>query len=297
MSTDTLDYDTLTRESADLVEARHNEHLPARRHEGGTVQIKAGFAADLAAMVGQFVPLGLARPSMGDLLAEARQIGIRMGAEAYYSFPAGGARVEGGTIRLAEELAQTWGHLLTGVRIDDVRDGRVWLTGLAGDALTGRMHAEQRVYSLPPAPAKFAEKADQVARWESMQIGSAGSKALRTAIFRLVPRRLVTEAVQAAQNAKQPPKNIDFQELLTALVQQFERSKAKITLAELEQTVGVKRPQWKVAEWRTLDDLLRALRSGETTVDEVWPDRRAAPVAGIPTPPPIEQAPAELPAK
>lgn len=283
MSTQTLDYDTLTSAAgADLVAAQ-STHLPAvRRQELGTVKVQAGFASDLAAMVGQFVPLGLGRPDISELLAEAKQIGTRMGTDAYYSFPAGGSRIEGGTIRLAEELSQLWGHLLTGVRIDNIEGSRVWLTGLAGDALTGRMHAEQRVYALPPAPAKFADKADQVQRWESMQIGSAGSKALRTAIFRLVPRRLVAEAVEAAKAAKMPP-NVDFQKLLDALVEMYAKSKSAITLAELEQVVGVQRPQWKVGEWRVLDDLLRALRSGETNVDEVWPNRRPMPSAA-PTP-------------
>lgn len=300
MKTETIDYDTLTGSAAaELVETQSSQLPAVRRGGDGVVNIKAGFASDLASMVGTFAPLGLGRPDIAELLAEAKAIGTRMGTDAYYSFPAGGSKIEGGTIRLAEELSQLWGHLLTGVRIDQIEGGKVWLTGLAGDALTGRMHAEQRVYALPPAPAKFADKADQVQRWESMQIGSAGSKALRTAIFRLVPRRLVAEAVEAAKGAKKPPPNVDFQKLLDALIEMFAKSKAQITLAELEQVVGVKRPQWKVGEWRTLDDLLRALRSGETTVEETWPNRVAKAATSGPRPPVLdgptpqqEQAPA-----
>lgn len=295
---DTLDYDTMMRSAGTELVEPYADQLPARRGGTGNTIVQAGgFGAELAAMAGPLLSNGVARPPMPELMAEARRIGMQMGARAYYSFPAGGARVEGGTIRLAEELAQMWGFLATAVQITDIRDNRVYLRGVAGDALTMRTHAEDRVYTLSPPSGGFAKNAEQADRWQTMQIASGGSKALRSAIFRLIPARLCAEAVQAARDAKQPPPGIEFQALLDALVAQFGKSKSKITLAELEEVAGCKRLQWKLAEWRALDDLMLALRNGETTVEEVWPNRRAAPVAGIPTPPPIEQAPAELPAK
>ena len=237
--------------------------------------------------------MGLGRPPMNELLAEARKIGMQMGSRGYYRFPAGKGTIEGGSIRLAEELRQLWGFTMTAVQIVSVQGNRVHLRGVAGDALTMCMHAEDRVYTLSAPSGGFAKNDEQRDRWESMQIGSGGSKALRTAIFRMIPDRLRHEAVQAAMEAKQPPPNVDFQALCDALVAQFGKSKALITLAELEQAAGVKRLQWQISEWRTLDDLMEALKAGETTVEEVWPERARA-RAGSAAPPPL---PAAAPAK
>lgn len=274
-----LDYDTLVQTSSDLLDTRADQ-LPARRTPGGgnTIVQAGGFGAELAAMAGPLISNGIARAPMSELMAEARRIGMQMGSRAYYSFPAGGARVEGGTIRLAEELSQLWGYLATAVQITDIRDSRVYLRGVAGDALTMRTHAEDRVYALSAPSGGFAKNAEQADRWQTMQIASGGSKALRSAIFRLIPERLRAEAIQAAREAKQPPANVDFQVLCDAMVAQYGKSKSKITLAELEEVAGVKRLQWKVAEWRALDDLMAALKNGETTVEEVWPNRKPVPV-------------------
>lgn len=293
MDTQTLDYEALMQTTrGDVVSSPSADQLPARR-PAGTVAAPAGFGADLAAMAGPLLSMGLTRPPMTELLAEARRIGMQMGARAYYSFPAGGAKVEGGSIRLAEELAQAWGFLTTAVQIQDIRDGRVYLRGIAGDALTMRAHAEDRVYALSAPSGGFAKNAEQADRWQTMQIASGGSKALRSAIFRLIPARMVHEAVQAAKEAKQPPEKVDFNQLCDALVMMFAKSKAAITLAELEEAVGTKRLQWRIPEWRTLDDLMEALRHGETTPEEVWPARAKG---GVRAPAPLPSAGSAAPA-
>lgn len=290
--TQTVDYETMMRSAQVEIMPAHADALPARRTSAPVVA-PSGFGSDLAAMAGPILQMGLGRPPMDELLAEARKIGMQMGSRAYYSFPAGGSKIEGGSIRLAEELSQVWGFMLTAVQIVSEQDGRVHLRGVAGDALTMRLHGEDRVYTLSAAPGNFAKKPEQADRWKTMQIGAGGSKALRSAIFRLIPERMRHEAIIAAQEAKQPPPNIDFQVLCDALVAQYGKSKAAITLAELEQAAGVKRLQWRVSEWRTLDDLMEALKAGETTVEEVWPERARA-KAGSAAPPPL---PAAAPAK
>lgn len=241
----------------------------------------AAGASDMAGMMLAVQQIGACRAPMSRVVEEARRVGKSLASDAYYRFPMGGGTIEGPSIRLMEQLKSAWGYVWTETVVTDIRDGHAYIRAMAVDLITCNPHTEGVVYALSEAKKGFAKNEEQRARWESMQTRSAASKALRGALLRIIPTVVVREAMRAATEAKEPPRGHSLSEVLDVLVATFAKSKAGVTLAELEHVVSVPRARWTVAEWRVLDDLLRALMEGHTTVDEVWPSRKGptAPVA------------------
>ena len=56
--------------------------------------------------------------------------------KAYYSYPRGGGRVFGPSVRLARELARVWGNMRSGVKIIEITDEFVHIAGWALDLQT-----------------------------------------------------------------------------------------------------------------------------------------------------------------
>src|SRR5690625_902222 len=66
---------------------------------------------------------------------------------AIYSYPRGGARVEGPSIRLAEVLAQNWGNMSFGIKELEQRNGESTAMAYAWDLETNVR--EEKVFTVP----------------------------------------------------------------------------------------------------------------------------------------------------
>lgn len=247
---------------------------------------------------------GRQRPSDAILLKIARRVGEALAAagKALYSFPAGGGRVEGGTIQLAEELARGYTGLAWSVLYDGIDDdGRVVLRAIVVDAIAGVVVARPHVMYLPPASGKFASKADQAARWESMQVQSAISKAIRTAILHALPGWYVAAAENAARNLQ--TKNALNGETLSEALAKCIAAYAAIGIeqARIEAALGSEMVHWTVTDLEMLRSQYRDIKNGRLSAVLAFPYAKDAPKPsggglGDPTAKPVESKPAE-PAK
>lgn len=220
----------------------------------------------------------------------AIRVGGLTGSDGFYRFPAGGSTIEGPTVRLAKALAIEWGNVAFGVVIDRVEGNRVYLTGVCVDLNNVVVVRRSSTFVLSPAPGKFANKPDQVARWEAMQVQSAGAKALRGAILDALPSWFVQPAFQAALDADRKQVLKAGQTIENARDEAVRAYGAlKITREQLEALVGSPIVQWAPADIATLRDTIRSINKGETTVEEVF---------GAAPPPATTEAPASrLPGK
>lgn len=198
------------------------------------------------------------------LASTAKRIGQRLGARAIYSFPAGGSRIEGPTVHLIEALAQAYGCLLYGTRIDQVEGDRVTVMGMCIDAITGVVAIRPALFTLAPAPAKFANKADQVSRWETMQVQNAISKATRGVLQHALPRWYIDIAFEAADQVRQQGLGLKqgqtLQDVVTEAVNHF--AKQGISQAQLEGYLGAKRAVWTISDVLTLREAAGQLKAG-----------------------------------
>ncbi len=204
------------------------------------------------------------------LLQAAHRIGELLGKRAFYSFPTGDSTVSGPTIDLMDALAVAWGRVVSRVSILDSSGGRVHLRGHVIDLLTLTAVERDYVSALAPAPGKFAAKPDQAARWETMQLQSASSKAIRGALEHALPAWLVDEALRAARwsAAQAVTEGKALPEVRAKAVELF-AGEWKITREELEAWTQAPVELWTTAELGELRDLAAGLKAGEVAVEHV----------------------------
>jgi hypothetical protein len=270
---ETIDINERDRSVEDLLRGTDLPQLPALRADA------------FAPFIPVAAQLRRRRDDAASMQARAKRVGALCGSDGFYRFPAGGSTIEGPTVRLAKALANEWGSVAFGVEIDRVEGNRVYLTGVCIDLVNIVVVRRSSTFVLSPAPGKFANKADQVARWEAMQVQSAGAKALRGAILDALPTWFVDPAYQAALDADR--KNI-LREGQTIEGARDEAVKAfaglKIKREQLEAFLGSPIVQWAPTDIATLRDVMRAIRQGETTAAEVFEgyeiiDARSEPAA------------------
>lgn len=187
---------------------------------------------------------------------QAEELGRAMERAAFYSFPAGGATIEGATIKLAYALVTLWGRMRVQCTVVAVNGPQIVLRGSALDLVTVTLIERDYVFNLSPPPGKFAKKPDQVERWNTMQIQSAMSKAVRGAILACIPEHIVDAAVEAARRVNMGAvlaalKVQTVEEGVTSIISGFE-VKHKVPLAELEAIVGKPKALWAMHELDTL---------------------------------------------
>jgi len=221
-----------------------------------------------------------------ELIERAREVGKLLGETAYYSYPVGDGRAEGPTIDLMDALASEWGRIVTAARfVEQTRKDRVHLRGLVIDLMNVNVVERPYVGHMAAAPGKFASKPDQVARWETMQLQSNASKAVRNALEHAWFQNAAVDAAKASvsddiliardrdgkviiDKKTNKPVRRELQEAreiaARALFDRF-----KVTTAELEGWLAVPLPLWTVEEIKVLRQLYADLRNGRATVEQV----------------------------
>lgn len=204
------------------------------------------------------------------MLTAAKRIGELLGAKAFYSFPAGGGRIEGASIDLAYALVQTWGKCLCRCMITSSAGERVTLRGQFVDLQSVAIVERDYTATLSPPPGKFANKPDQADRWRVMQEQSAISKAVRGAILGGLPAWYVGAALDAAfgivENKVLKGKTLVQARGDAAL---YFAQAYQLKQADLETLVGKALDLWTTAEIAALQDLAADLKAGRTAIESV----------------------------
>ena len=201
------------------------------------------------------------------IAAEAKNLGQRMGRAAFYSWSAAGSTVEGPAIQLAYALQNIWGRIQSKVIVTDERPDRIQMEAMVIDLLSVTCTSRPFTANLAPPPGKFANKADQVERWRTMQMQSAVSKAVRGAILATIPHWVTQTALNAAQEVASSEVLRGRTVAVAARDAVAAMAKADVTQADLEALVGRPLAQWAVQELEDIADWMRRLKRGETTVE------------------------------
>jgi hypothetical protein len=223
------------------------------------------------------------------LIARAKQIGGLLGSDGFYRFPAGGSTVQGPSIDMAQALAQEWGGIVYQVRIVSavpLASGgqRVHLRASVADMKSLVAAEVDQIVTTSPPPGKFANKLDQVERWNGMQIQSAASKIVRNALLRVLPAWFVNAAFDAAVE-------LDGNRALNGKTLPEARKGASdallalgCALQEIEAFLGQPLDMWAVPQISALRDLYKQINTGALSV-EAWRvalQEKADPTTGAP---------------
>jgi hypothetical protein len=218
----------------------------------------------------------------------ARTTGARLGARAFYSWRQGGQLIEGLTVQAAYALLADYGCAACRVAIVERQGQRVQLRAAAIDLINFVFVERDALFTLRPAPGKYADKPEEAARWEAMQEQSAASKAVRGAILRMVPDWMGQACMEAARTAASGRVLKEGQTVAQAAAEAVKNfgGRYHVTVEQMEAYLELPVKLWTVRELEDLLSVWRSLHQGEATVAAVFGDAEKAPTRHQETPKP-----------
>lgn len=248
--------------------------------EGEVVEIEAVQAldpitmaeVDIAISTAHRFPRNLQR--FKDRVASMATLDEETAESCFYSLRRAGKTIEGPSIRLAEIAASAYGNIRAGARIlGDSPDGRfVCALGVCHDL-------EQNVLVQIEARRRVTKTDGR--RYDDDMIGvtsnAAASVALRNAIFRVIPRALLRSAYLAAVKVATG----DAKTLVERRERAFEKVRTLSPMLTEERILAsIGRPSVDDVtqqDLRHLFGLHTAIKTGETTIDEAFPEQKVTP--------------------
>ncbi len=186
-------------------------------------------------------------------------------ASCFYKLTRGGKTIEGPSVRLAEIVASAWGNLQFGARIIEEGDRFVVAQGVAHDLEKNvKTTVEVRRRITNKEGVRFSD--DMI----TVTCNAASSIALRNAVFKAVP---FTYAKTIFEQAKRVA--IGDVKSLSTRRQQMVEAFAKMGVTEdmlLNHVEKVALEDIGLGEIETLIGTFTALKDGDTTIEEQFPD-------------------------
>lgn len=201
-----------------------------------------------------------------------------------YALPRAGTTIKGPTIRLAELIRREWRNIYTTERVmhDDERQMIIQVTAIDLETnsietaeiivpkTVERQYLRNGQEPLSERENSRGEKVYTVKATESeidMTRKALISKALRNAIFRLVPAELVQKAIATARATIKKADKTDPKDATRRLIYCFEEQ--GVTLAEIENYIGHGLEKSTSADVKKLREVYRQLLDGSATWDEL----------------------------
>lgn len=155
---------------------------------------------------------------------------------AIYSYPRGGTKVEGPSIRLAEVLAQNWGNLAFGIKELEQRNGESVAMAYAWDLETNVR--EEKVFTVPHsryARGKLNKLTDPRDIYE--MVANNGARRLRACILGIIPGDITEKAVAECDNTMRGNSNEPIKERVNKMLSIF-KEKFGVTQEQIEERIG-----------------------------------------------------------
>lgn len=155
---------------------------------------------------------------------------------AVYSYPRGGTKVEGPSIRLAEVLAQNWGNLSFGVKELEQREGESVALAYAWDLETNVR--QEKVFTVKhsrKAGGKLKKLDDPRDIYEL--VANNGSRRVRACILGIIPGDIVEKAVQECNRTLSGNNDKPIKERITSALSLFKEDYG-VTQEQIEEHIG-----------------------------------------------------------
>lgn len=194
----------------------------------------------------------------------------QVAAECIYALPRDGKTIEGPSARLAEIVASAWGNCRAGARVVD--EGKEFITA------QGVFHdLERNVAITYEVKRRITGKNGK--RFSADMIAVTGnaacSIALRNAVFKGVPKAFWSDIYQAARMAAVGDVKTLANKRADALAYLQKMGVTQTLVLAVLDVEGVE--DIGVEQLATLRGLITAIRDGETTIEEAFPDPNAKP--------------------
>lgn len=188
-----------------------------------------------------------------------------MASKAFYSFPRAGGKVEGPTIRFAEELARCWGNIDYGIKELSQDDGKSEMQAYAWDLETNAQSIQNFTNPhLREVNGKMKTLTSQRDIYENN--ANMATRRLRSRILAILPAWFVEDAIAECKKTLAGRNDEPLIDRVKKMVVQF--SKLGVTQEQIEQRLKRK------IDTMTADDLVdyigiyNAIKQGESKAIE-----------------------------
>ena len=204
---------------------------------------------------------------------------------ATYTYSRGGTEITGPSIRLAEVIAQNWGHIECGIKELERRDGESTALAYAMDLETN--YTNEKEFQVPHIIfTKRGAKRLTDDRDVYEKIANQGARRLRACILSVIPKDIVDEAVATCEETLKANCEIT-KERLDKMVHKFEEF--DVTQEMIEKRIQRSLSAITPAQFLDLIKKYNALKDGMAKVEDFFskeeeptkPAENAAPKKGL----------------
>lgn len=195
-----------------------------------------------------------------------------LAASALYSYPRGGSRVEGPSIRLAEVLAQNWGNLAFGVKELEQRNGESVALAYAWDLETNVR--QEKVFTVPHsrmARGKLNKLTDPRDIYE--MVANQGSRRLRACILGIIPGDIVEKAVEECNKTLSGGNKKPLKDRIADALNAFKENH-RVTQDQIEGRFGYNVDAFTERDLLDLIKIFNSLKDGMSKPDD-WFDKES----------------------
>lgn len=189
---------------------------------------------------------------------------------AVYSYPRGGTKVEGPSIRLAEVLAQNWGNLAFGVKELEQREGESVAMAYAWDLETNvRQEKIFTVKHTRKARGKLKKLDDPRDIYEL--VANQGARRLRSCILGIIPGDIVDKAVEECNRTLQGNNTEPLKDRISKSLKIF-KEKYRVTQEQIEDRFGYNIDAFTERDLIELGKIYNSLKDGMSKPED-WFDK------------------------
>lgn len=196
---------------------------------------------------------------------------VKLAEKASYSFSRAGSSVEGPTIRLAEMIAQCWGHLEFGTKILEQNSKTAVCLAYARDYQKNT--SVQKEFTVSLSRTKKTKEGGyltiplETPRDISEAIGSQASRFERTCILKLIPADVVEHAIEQCDETLKNKVKIT-EDTLKKLIEAFE--KYGVTRSMIEEKIQRKFESLQPGNYLMLRKIYNSLETGMGNVEDFF---------------------------
>ena len=196
-----------------------------------------------------------------------------MAEKAFYSFPRGGQKVEGPTIRFAEELARCWGNIDYGIKELSQDDGKSEMQAYAWDLETNAQSVQNFTN---PHQREVGKKMQILTSQRDIYENNANmaTRRLRSRILAILPSWFVEECIAECKRTIAGNNDTPLIDRVKKMVLQF--AKLGVTQDQIEARLKRKVDTMTIDDFTDYIGIYNAIKNGESKVADWFEAEKVA---------------------
>lgn len=185
---------------------------------------------------------------------------------AIYSYPRGGQRVEGPSIRLAEVLAQNWNNLSYGVVELEQKNGESVAKAYAWDLETNVR--QEKIFTVPHVRhTKSGVKKLTDPRDIYEMVANNGARRMRACILGVIPGDIVDQAIEACKRTMEGNSEEPLKDRIAKMIKLFKENHG-VTQEQIEDRAGYNVASFSAYDLNNFISIYNSLKDGMSKAED-----------------------------